>query len=118
MHQSASDAHEERVLPKHAVFQHMQILIMTQDFFLSQPVLFLIFAFLKNANIAKKKKRKEKSYYRSILAVAHYQMTVDITKALKGIKVSVIKSEGNNNPDTKDRLFLLLNFCQFPGCLW
>lgn len=68
--------------------------------------------------ILQKKKKKEKSYYRSVLAVAHYQMTVDIAKALKGIKVSVIKSEGNNNPDTKDGIFLLLNFSQFPGCLW
>lgn len=32
-------------------------------------------------------------------------MTVDIAKALKGIKVSVIKSEGNHDPDTKDGLF-------------
>lgn len=62
-------------------------------------------------------KERKKSDYRSVLFVAHYQMTVDITKALKGIKVSVIKSEGNNNPNAEDRLFLRLNFCQFHGCL-
>lgn len=50
-------------------------------------------------------KERRKSDYRSVLVVAHYQMTVDITKALKGIKVSVIKSEGNNNPNAEDRLF-------------
>ena len=43
-------------------------------------------------------------------------MTVDISKALKGIKVSVIKSEGNNNPDTKDVFFFLsFIFANFPA---
>lgn len=89
---------------------------MTQDFFFSKPACpFLMKYYQEKCKYCKKKKKK--SDYRSVLVVAHYQMTVDVTKALKGIKVSVIKSEGNNNPDAEDRLFLRLNFCQFHGCL-
>lgn len=42
--------------------------------------------------------------------MAYYPLRYHITKAFKGINVSAIKTEGNNNPEKKDRFFCAPRF--------